>query len=116
MNDKMIQQRLLAMQQEVLAKLPDMDGISYQTSEGCPDCVSEQQVDITDLKLLFSLDVESRQRLNRINHALNRLHRKEYRRCANCGSTLPEERLELLPLTDLCEGCEATTLSNQPLH
>ena len=116
MTDEQIEQRLLAMQRKVLSKLSHIEGAGYQPIDGCPDSISEQQIDIHDLSILFMLDEESRQRLNRINHALNRLKRKEYHRCTKCGLKLSNEYLEQQPLTDLCERCETQSLADQSLH
>jgi RNA polymerase-binding transcription factor DksA len=107
MNEKIIEKRLLAMQRAVLHQLPDADNAHHQENSRQTDKPSEQNIDIDDLSVLFSLDPDSRRQLNLINHALNRLHRKEYHRCTQCGSHLPDLRLEQQPLTDLCESCDS---------
>ena len=107
MNEKTIERRLLNMQREVLMKLTAVDGDVHQSNKASNRTPSEQNIEINSLDVLFALDAESRHRLNRINNALNRLYRKEYNRCANCGQPLSDQRLELKPLSDLCESCES---------
>jgi RNA polymerase-binding transcription factor DksA len=106
MNDKFIEKRLLKMQQDVLLQLSAVDGEAHQAELGSSKKPSEHNVQIDNLNVLFSLDADSRHRLNQINNALNRLYRNEYHRCANCGSALSDEWLERSPLSDCCEDCE----------
>jgi len=104
MNEKTIEKRLLKMQREILLKLPDT-GVVCKSDCFCRNSTSEQNIDLDDLTALFALDPDSRRQLNLINHALNRLRRKEYYRCVQCGSQLSGEHLKKDPLTDLCEAC-----------
>ncbi len=42
---------------------------------------------------------DARQRLDLIDKALLRIEKGTYGKCVNCGKSIPEEHLEMLPLT-----------------
>lgn len=113
-NEKIIEKRLLQMQREILLKLPGA-GTECKSDCFCRNSTSEQNIDLDDLTALFALDPDSRRQLNLINHALNRLHRKEYYRCVQCGSQLSGKYLKEDPLTDLCETC-LKKQNDDPVH
>lgn len=113
-NEKIIEKRLLQMQREILLKLPGA-GTECKSDCFCRNSTSEQNIDLDDLTALFALDPDSRRQLNLINHALNRLRRKEYYRCVQCGSQLSGKYLKEDPLTDLCETC-LKKQNDDPVH
>jgi len=51
------------------------------------------------------LDLETEE-LREVNDALRRIIDGTYGICANCGSEIPDERLEALPTTKLCVNCK----------
>jgi RNA polymerase-binding transcription factor DksA len=50
---------------------------------------------------------DARQRLELIEQALRRLEEGTYGKCAHCGKPIPEERLEMLPLTSYDVECQS---------
>lgn len=47
------------------------------------------------------------QKLEAVSRALERIRDETYGRCTACGSEIPEERLEYLPMTSLCLTCQS---------
>ena len=47
------------------------------------------------------------QKLEAVNRALERIQNGTYGKCAACGVSIPEERLEYLPTTSLCLTCQS---------
>ncbi|MCL2321235.1 MAG: TraR/DksA C4-type zinc finger protein [Oscillospiraceae bacterium] len=44
--------------------------------------------------------------LQKIDIALNRMENGTYGFCEICGARIPEERLEIIPYTNICEKCQ----------
>lgn len=59
-----------------------------------------------DREVERSLRVGARSTLNEIEHALARMRTGIYGRCVTCGSTVPLERLQLVPHTARCMSCQ----------
>lgn len=59
----------------------------------------------TDDAVLDGLDVQEREELSQIDHALNRIAQGQYHVCSKCGGTIGAERLAALPYTTVCVGC-----------
>ena len=56
-------------------------------------------------EVLESLEVRTRERVDAIIRAVERIDNGSYTTCARCGAEIRAERLELLPTTTLCSGC-----------
>ncbi|WP_434097454.1 TraR/DksA family transcriptional regulator [Streptomyces massasporeus] len=48
---------------------------------------------------------QTREHLNDLDHALERLERGDYGRCEQCGEPIPTERLEVRPAAKTCVHC-----------
>ena len=59
-----------------------------------------------DREIDYTLEEHSGQVLEQIDAALARIEDGTYGTCANCGKTIPEERLEAIPWTTLCIDCQ----------
>lgn len=55
-------------------------------------------------ELLAQLE-HARQRVHAIDEALARMDAGTYGSCVDCGGTIPEERLEIRPLSVRCVAC-----------
>jgi RNA polymerase-binding transcription factor DksA len=55
----------------------------------------------------IALIMSSRRALSEIARALRRMALGTYGRCERCGTTIPAERLEVLPHTRFCAPCQA---------
>lgn len=53
----------------------------------------------------LSVDQNSADLLQKVDHALDRLDRGEYGDCEVCGKAIPVARLEALPYVTLCVSC-----------
>ena len=66
---------------------------------------SRRRQDAYDMETAAALTSLSRQALADIAHALRRMAEGTYGTCERCGSTIPPERLEILPHTRFCVSC-----------
>ena len=53
----------------------------------------------------LSVDQNTADLLEKVDHALDRLERGEYGNCEVCGKPIPVARLEALPYVTLCVDC-----------
>ena len=54
----------------------------------------------------LALNSKDESTLNKIDSALDKIHKGTYGVCENCGAKIPLERLEAIPFTTLCPRCE----------
>ena len=73
--------------------------------EGMSADWSEQASERENDEVLETLGNASEQDLQMINYALLRIENGTYFLCDECGSEIPEARLELLPFTPYCVDC-----------
>lgn len=66
---------------------------------------SEQAQERENDEVIDALGNEATIELRRINRALDRMKEDEYGYCIDCGAEIPEDRLEVMPYTDLCVKC-----------
>ncbi|MFF5025154.1 TraR/DksA family transcriptional regulator [Streptomyces collinus] len=52
-----------------------------------------------------ALMAQTREHLEELDRALERLEQGRYGRCESCGGTIPPERLEIRPAATTCVGC-----------
>ena len=78
------------------------------------DLLTERELDPEDTAaagsaaaLLDSLGETARQKLLRVEAALDRIQRGGYGSCATCGDAIDGDRLRAVPDTDRCGGCAA---------
>lgn len=55
----------------------------------------------------LSLEQNTVDLLSKVDHALERISKKEYGLCESCGKAIPLERLNVLPYATLCVECAA---------
>jgi DnaK suppressor protein len=53
-----------------------------------------------------TLEAMGRKGLDEITAALGRLEAGTYGRCEGCDGAIPDERLEIMPATRFCVGCQ----------
>ncbi|MEV4190776.1 TraR/DksA family transcriptional regulator [Streptomyces toxytricini] len=61
-----------------------------------------------------ALLARTREHLQELDRALDRLAQGSYGRCEDCGSPIPPERLEIRPAAATCVGCVASTPHRPP--
>jgi DnaK suppressor protein len=59
----------------------------------------------------FALAVSLRNRLDQVEHALERLDAGHYGTCETCGDEIPVARLAAFPSVTLCVGCKSRSES-----
>ena len=68
--------------------------------------VADQAVLSYQKELIFSQGTEGHSQLSQVRLALERLHEGTFGDCLHCGSPIGEKRLEALPSTPYCIGCQ----------
>ena len=65
----------------------------------------EQALEREEDDVLKAFDENTRQELQQIYDALDRVKKNEYGVCEVCENSIPVERLEILPYTNRCVQC-----------
>lgn len=105
MNDAVfqdIENHLKARQSELLIRLEKVK--KDVTAEHSPDW-SEQAQERQNDEVLEAIGNESRDELNKVSLALERLASGDYATCSRCGGEIALERLKAVPYTSLCIVC-----------
>lgn len=100
-----IRQQLLKRREELNRRVNKLADKSRHIDDPLPPDFSEQAVERQNDEVLDALGEVGRRELIQINRALASIDAGEYGTCARCGSTIPEQRLEILPYSDLCVSC-----------
>lgn len=67
----------------------------------------DQAIETEGDEVLESLGQSGLEEIRRIKAALDRIRAGTYGTCVTCGTTISEERLDLLPATPFCKTCAA---------
>ena len=94
---------LLDLKQKLNRRIDEID--QDIRHEGMSADWSEQASERENDEVLETLGNTSEQDLQMINYALLRIENGTYFLCDECGSEIPEARLELLPFTPYCVDC-----------
>lgn len=74
-------------------------------SDGTEDYI-DYAVSSYDRDFMLSLTEMERRQLVLVEEALKRIERREFGRCLNCGTPIPERRLEVEPWARYCIPCQ----------
>lgn len=66
---------------------------------------NEQSIERENDDVLQSLLLETRQELQQVTSALQRIAAGEYGKCSQCGTAISAQRLQALPQTGTCISC-----------
>ncbi len=66
----------------------------------------EQAIEVENDEVLDALDGQIRNELKQIEKTLSRMDKGLYGKCEDCGQAIAPKRLEALPYTTRCIGCE----------
>ncbi len=102
-NTDHFRRKLLALKDEATERINAID--KDMRHEGMSADWSEQATERENDEVLESLGSASEKELMMIDFALKRLDSGEYFLCQNCGTAIPEARLELLPFSAVCVKC-----------
>jgi RNA polymerase-binding transcription factor DksA len=105
--EKEMEQNLLAMRDNLLAKISksDNDFRNLVGSAGPGDSVDIASDDLASKKMEAIGRIDAG-KLNSINQALVRIRNGKYGVCALCGKKIPEDRLRAIPYALLCMPCK----------
>jgi DnaK suppressor protein len=68
--------------------------------------VADQAVFSYQKEMLFTQSTEGHSQLALVRLALERLHEGSFGECLHCGNSIGDKRLEALPWTPYCIGCQ----------
>ncbi|MBE0617623.1 MAG: TraR/DksA C4-type zinc finger protein [Proteobacteria bacterium] len=100
--------RLLALRRHLLeeAQRKGVQASELGSAAGQPGDPGDHSLADEQAALLAQLDSRDRERVMALDDALQRLDEGTYGACRRCGERIAEERLEALPLTQLCVECQ----------
>jgi RNA polymerase-binding protein DksA len=99
---KNIEAQLQSRQRELLVRLEKVK--KDVTAEHSPDW-SEQAQERQNDEVIQAIGNESREELNQVGLALERITNNEYTTCSQCGGDINIDRLKAVPYTSLCIQC-----------
>ena len=100
-----IREKLLQRRQELNERIHEITRDVRHTDGPLPSDFSEQATERETEEVMDALGAAGRQELSRINRTLARIDNDEYGICADCGESIPEARLEILPTSEFCVSC-----------
>ena len=103
MND--VKQQLLKRQAELKKRLTSIKSDVRHENEPLSSDWQEQATERQNDEVLDALGNAARKELRQIVKALKRLEAGDYFSCSSCGEDIGEDRLKLLPYTELCVRC-----------
>ncbi|MEP6630556.1 MAG: TraR/DksA C4-type zinc finger protein, partial [Lapillicoccus sp.] len=84
----------------------DLQGLMRDAGEGAGDDQADAGASIFGREYEMSLAANSREKLDQIEHALERLHNGSYGVCESCGNPIGKLRLQAAPRATLCLACK----------
>ena len=97
-----VKKALLARRLELLGAIDDhVEAASHNTI----DEEEDKQFERLEDEVLSALADTDRDEILRIEAALEKIEEGSYGICENCGTTIPEARLEVMPDAVLCVTC-----------
>ncbi|MGI9628443.1 MAG: TraR/DksA family transcriptional regulator [Longimicrobiales bacterium] len=90
---------------DVIAKSERLEAHLRNQDRTLPNDWSEMAQFIENDEVLEALEERSRERIDSILRAMDRITAGTYEQCSNCGKTIGAARLELLPTTAVCAAC-----------
>ena len=105
MDTEQIREKPNAQREELLERVDRTSKHLYQRDKPVSPNFAEQSVEMENQELMYTLDREGKEEIRKISKALARLDSGEYGLCVNCGEDISEQRLEVLPYTDVCIDC-----------
>lgn len=101
-----IKQKLLQMREEILDKMEtgaklSASSITHEIGDTLDHASEERDREYHEL-----IKERNRQKLNQINHALEKIKNKTYGNCEECDKKINKKRLIALPFSTLCIQCK----------
>ena len=90
---------------ELTGRLDKIEGeLATHTAQDWEDLATERETD----EVLEGMGINGQQEIRTIRAALARVQAGDYGTCTQCGATIDEARLDVLPYTPFCKDCAAT--------
>jgi DnaK suppressor protein len=105
-NPRHFEQKLLQQQADLQRAMLSAVEQGRETTADDTQDVADQAVASYQKELLFSQGTNGHVQITRIRAALDRISEGTYGECLNCGNTIGVKRLEALPWTPYCIGCQ----------
>jgi DnaK suppressor protein len=84
----------------------DLQGLMRDAGEGAGDDQADAGASIFGREYEMSLVANSRDKLDQVEHALERLDNGTYGICESCGNPIGKMRLQAAPRATLCLACK----------
>lgn len=106
-NDKKkhFKEKLIKIREELAGDVEKSRQYSHEDSGEMPD-INDDAARAYSRSLILQLGEREREQLKEIDEALERIEEGAYGLCAECGESIPEKRLELIPYAKLCITCK----------
>lgn len=99
-------QKLMARRNEIVRKLSEFRNESKEVETDIAQDVADKAESSYTKEFLLSLSDAEREQLFQIDAALKRIERKEFGHCQMCQKEISKKRLNALPWTPYCIGCQ----------
>ena len=101
-----IRNRLLEERERIIAEWKDHGGDTGPGGDWNMRDLEERAVQISSQTVERQIVEDDRNLLRKVDFALQRLQQGTYEQCAQCGQTIPIERLMAKPSVSLCLACQ----------
>jgi DnaK suppressor protein len=105
MNNEQIETKLINLKKVISERVTRTHHHIYERDKPVSAKFSDQSVELDNQALVMALDVEGKDELIEIDHALNRLEEGTYGTCLKCNKEISSERLDILPFISTCIDC-----------
>ncbi len=100
-----IRAKLEAEAQTLRHRLHKIQGDLRQEDGALSPDFEEQAVELENSEVLAALEDQTHQKLQQIEHTLQRIHNGLYGTCNDCGDPISVKRLEAIPYATRCIKC-----------
>lgn len=101
-----IRKKLIAQRRELFREVAKTEEDLRWLQSDIESEVEERGQEETMVRLLDRLDGRAKAEIEAIDRALFKLGSEQYGRCEQCGTAIPQSRLEAVPAAALCMACE----------
>jgi DnaK suppressor protein len=101
-----IREKLLTQRRNLLRQVAQIEAELLWLEPDVESRVQEQGEEESLVQLLDRLHERIKAEIEVIDRALVKLETAQYGRCEQCGQDIPQSRLEVVPVVDMCLACE----------
>lgn len=106
-NYQSIKESLLLRRNEIVERLGRVENHLRHSDKPLDDDFAEQAVERANDQVLEVLDLNMRNEVMQIDHAIELMGKGKYGICEFCQNPISDKRLEALPFTNVCINCAA---------